>query len=162
MSDSVKETLSEVQKFVESSFNGDYEVYDVTFKQVNRRMVLGVIIDSPDGIKVSDCERVSRALGDYLDETDLIRRTFTLEVSSPGVERLFKREVDYTRNVGRLVKWTISNQETGKKEVFRARLQEYNPDRIVVRYEKGLREFPLSVVKEARAVLEFPSKNRRG
>jgi ribosome maturation factor RimP len=160
MTESVEHITSEVRRFVESSFS--YEVFDVTFKPVHGRMVLEVMLDSPDGIKVKDCEKVSKALSDYLDETDLIHRAFTLEVSSPGVERVFKRRVDYERHVGKLVKWTLLEPESGHKEVFQARLQEFSPDKIVVRSEKGLREFPLTMVKEARAVFEFPPKLQRG
>jgi ribosome maturation factor RimP len=154
------EIVAKVKDFVASTFSGTYEVYDVVYRPSNKTMLLEVFIDSPDGIMVKDCETVSRALSDFLDETDLIHCAFTLEVSSPGVERVFKRQVDFERHLGKLVKWTI--QPDGRKEVFRARLQEYTPEKIVVRSEKGLREFPLSVVKEARAVLEFPPKMKRG
>lgn len=154
--------IAGVKDFVLASFSEEYEIYDITFKPFNRTMLLEVFIDSPDGITVKDCEKVSRALSDYLDETDLIHCTYTLEVSSPGVERIFKRQVDFERHVGKLVKWTLLQQPENRKEVFRARLQEFSPERIVVRSEKGLREFPLSVVKEARAVLEFPPKMKRG
>ena len=159
MTESVERITSEVRRFVESSFS--YEIYDVTFKQINRSMVLEVTIDSPDGVTVQDCEKVSRGLSDFLDETDLIHRAFTLEVSSPGVERVFKRLVDYERHIGKLVKWTLMDEEKGQKEVFRARLTEFSPEKIVVRSEKGLREFTLKQVKEARAVFEFPAKLQR-
>lgn len=151
---------SEVKTFVENSF--PFEIFDVTYKPVHGRMVLEVTIDSPEGVSVKDCEQVSRGVSDFLDETDLIHRAFTLEVSSPGVERVFKRQVDYERHVGKMVRWTLFDEESERKEVFKARLQEFSTNRIVVRSEKGLREFPLTMVKEARAVLEFPAKTQRG
>ncbi|HAE38020.1 MAG TPA: ribosome maturation factor RimP [Candidatus Riflebacteria bacterium] len=160
MSESVDKIKSDVRAFVETSF--PYEVFDITYKPVQGRMVLEVTIDTPDGVTVQDCEKVSRGLSDFLDEVDLIHRAFTLEVSSPGVERVFKRQVDYERHVGKMVRWTLLDEATGRKEAFKARLQEFSPDRIVVRSEKGLREFPLTLVKEARAVLEFPPKMQRG
>ncbi|GAB4270626.1 MAG: ribosome maturation factor RimP [Candidatus Rifleibacteriota bacterium] len=156
------EILTRVRDFVESSFSDCYELFDLTFKPANKTMLLEVFIDSPAGITVQDCEKVSRALSDYLDEKDFIHCPYILEVSSPGVERVFKRQVDFERNVGKLVKWSLINAETGRKEVFRARLQEFSPEKIIVRTEKGLREFPLSEVKEARGVLEFPPKMKRG
>lgn len=154
--------IARVRDFVEKTFSDEYEIYDISYKPVNGTMLLGVFIDSPEGIMVKDCEKVSRALSDYLDETDFIHCNYTLEVSSPGVERVFKRRVDFERHVGKLVKWTLLKDPENSKEVFRARLQEFTPEKIVVRSEKGLREFPLSVVKEARAVLEFPPKLKRG
>lgn len=151
--------ISSVKQFVENSL--DYEVYDVTYKQVNKKMVLEVIIDSPKGICVKDCENVSRSLGTYLDETDIIRRTYTLEVSSPGVERVFKRDADYERSIGRLVRWKLVN-ESGPKSVFRARLKEFSPEKIVVETDKELCEFPLSCVLEAKAIFEFPKAKKGG
>lgn len=160
MGESVDKIRAEVKTFVENSF--PYEIFDITYKPVQGRMVLEVTIDSPEGVTVQDCEKVSRGLSDFLDEVDLIHRAFTLEVSSPGVERVFKRQVDYERHVGKMVRWSLFDEASGRKEVFKARLQEFSPDRIVVRSEKGLREFPLTMVKEAKAVLEFPPKLQRG
>lgn len=161
----IEQITESVRKFVEESFS--YEIYDVTYKQVNRRWTLEVFIDTPKGVTVEDCETVSRGLSDYLDEANIIPEAYTLEVSSPGIERVFKRQVDYERHIGKLVKWTLLNDDTTskkRKEVFEARLQEFSPEKIVVQMDKELREFPLSKVKEARAVFEFSkemSENKR-
>lgn len=165
MNEEVERIINEVRKFVEGSFS--YEIYDITFKKIGKQKVLEVFIDTPEGVTVDDCEKVSRGLSDYLDEVDLIAEAFTLEVSSPGIERVFKRQVDYERHIGKFVKWTLRKEGAdGKihKEVFEARLQEFSPDKIVVKNDKELREFPLSVVKEAQAVFEFSkemSANKR-
>ena len=165
MNEEVERIINDVRKFIEGSF--PYEIYDVTFKKIGRQKVLEVFIDTPKGVTVDDCETVSRGLSDYLDEVDLIPEAFTLEVSSPGIERVFKRQVDFERHIGKLVKWTLRSEgEDGKvrKEVFEARLQEFTPGRIVVESDKGIREFPLNMVKEAQAVFEFSkemSANKR-
>ena len=157
------DVIEAVTNYVTSSFSGLYEIYDVTYKPINRKMVLEVIIDNAEGIRVEDCEIVSRSLSEYLDEVDLIHKTYTLEVSSPGVERFMKRLVDYERHIGRLIKWYLKDSdEKDKREVFRARLQEFSPDNIVVSQNKKLRSFPLSSVEKARAILEFPQKGKRG
>jgi ribosome maturation factor RimP len=151
--------LTNIRTFVESTFAGQYEIYDLRFKSENKRLVLQVAIDGPKGITVKDCETVSRSLSRYLDETDLIHQSYNLEVSSPGAERLLKRPVDFERHIGRMVRWEIRGDD-GKKQVFQSRLQEFCPDRIVVMSDKETREFPLSTVVEARVVLEFPRKAR--
>ena len=157
--------VSKIRKFVEDSF--PYEIYDVTLKRLGKKKVLEVFIDNPQGVTVDDCEKVSRGLSDYLDEVDIIPDAFTLEVSSPGIERILKRQVDFERHVGKLVKWTLQSEGTDgkvRKEVFEARLQEFAPDKIIVQTGKELRELPLSSVKEAQAVFEFPkelSANKR-
>jgi len=154
------DVLAKIKNFVENSFAGRFDIYDACFKSANRQLILEVRIDSPIGIKVEDCENVSRSLEKYLDEIDLIHSKYTLEVSSPGVERVLKRNVDYERQIGRLVKWILHPLEGEKKEILNGRLQEFSIDRIVIQAGDGLKEFPLSRVQEARAVLEFPSKNK--
>lgn len=154
--------LTKIRTFVESSFSGQYEVYDLLLKPENRTLVLGILIDSPAGIRIQDCEVVSRAVEKFLDENDLIHRQYTLEVSSPGVERILKRPVDFERHLGRLVRWILKPSGETPRETLRGRLQEFAPSRIVVQAESGLREFPLDRVEEARAVFEFPSKPKHG
>ena len=155
-------TLDRVRDFVESSFGGEYEIYDVTLKHANGRLVLEVFIDREEGIKVEDCEIVSRELSKFLDEEDLIHRHYTLEVSSPGAERELKRPVDFRRQVGRLVRWALHPEGDQPREVFKARLQEFLEDRVVVQTEGGLREFPTTRIEQARAVLEFPAALKPG
>ncbi len=152
--------IDQVRKFVESNFAGKYDVYDVVFRSGKRRCTLEVKIDSPTGVMVSDCEAVSRALSKHLDEVDVIHLPYNLEVSSPGAERRLLRAVDYERQVGRLIRWVLKPQQEGPKEVFQARLQEFNPPIVRVSTDKELREFPLSRVDEARVVLEFPRKKK--
>jgi ribosome maturation factor RimP len=150
---------TDVREFVESSFC--FEIYDVTYKQIHRQMVLEVIIDSPDGVSVLDCETVSRGLGKYLDEANLIDQEYTLEVSSPGVERYFKRPVDYVRHIGKKVRFKIKIPSSDRNESFRGCLKEFSPECIKVQTEKGLREFSQESVIEAQAVFEFPTKLKR-
>lgn len=160
MSAAQEGVLEKVRAFIESTFEGRYEIYDLQFKTIDKRLYLQVFLDSPNGICIQDCETVSRGLSKYLDEHDLIHRRYLLEVSSPGVERVFKRPVDFERHIGALVKWTMKPDGELGREVFKARLQVFTPERITVLADEGQREFPLDAVEQARAVLEFPRKAR--
>ncbi len=155
------EALVKVRSHVETTFAGKFEIYDIRFKSMKKRLTLEVLIDGPEGIRVKDCETVSRSLSRFLDENEhLIPGSYSLDVSSPGAERILKREVDFERNVGRLVRWVLKPTKTTPKEIFQGRLHEFSPARVVVIVEKSLREFPLASVEEARTVLEFPRKTR--
>lgn len=154
--------LANVSSFIEQTFAGRYDLYDISLKHIHRQLTLEVRIDSETGIKVEDCEAVSRALEEYLETTDLIHHQYTLEVSSPGVERLLKRPVDYTRQLGRLVRWHLRPEGETPKEVFDGRLQAFEDNKAIVLTETGTREIPLSRVREARVVFEFPAKTKRG
>lgn len=67
------------------------------------RTVLRVFIDKPGGVTVSDCEQVHLSLGHALDVEDPIPHAYTLEVSSPGLDRPLKRREDYRRALGQSV-----------------------------------------------------------
>ena len=155
-----EEVLTKIRTFVETTYSGRFDIYDLKFKSQHKNMVLEVVIDGPKGITVNDCATVSRSLSRFLDETDLVHCAFVLEVSSPGAERLLKRNVDFERNVGRMIRWSVKPVPGAPKEVFKGRLQEYSPNRVVVITDKGIREFPASQVSEARCVLELPQKTR--
>ncbi|HOY68863.1 MAG TPA: ribosome maturation factor RimP [Candidatus Ozemobacteraceae bacterium] len=153
--------LAGVREFIEQTFAGRYDLYDVSLRPVNRQLTLEVKIDCDTGVKVEDCETVSRALEEFLEATDLIHQHYTLEVSSPGVERLLKRPVDYTRQLGRLVRWTLQPEGDQPKEVFEGRLQAFADGRATVLTATGTRDIPLERVREARVVFEFPAKTKQ-
>ena len=86
------------------------------------RSVVRVLIDKPGGVTVSDCERAHKALGPALDVADPFPHAYTLEVSSPGLDRPFKRLQDYQRAIGKEVmlklrqpfegQWRVTGQLT--------------------------------------------------
>lgn len=67
------------------------EIYDVEYVKEGSDWYLRAYIDKPDGVNIGDCEAVSRALSDKLDEADFIEDAYILEVSSPGLGRTLKR-----------------------------------------------------------------------
>lgn len=152
--------IENVRSFIETTFAGRYEIYDILYRGGKHRFALQVFIDSPTGITIHDCEVVSRALGNHLDEVDLIHLPYNLEVSSPGVERRLRRTVDFERSVGKLVRWVLRPVGASSKEVFQARLEEFSPPQMRVSSEKELRELTIDQVEEARLVLEFPRKKK--
>jgi ribosome maturation factor RimP len=67
------------------------------------RSIVRVLIDKPGGVTITDCEQAHKALGPALDVADPFPHAYTLEVSSPGLDRPFKRLEDYRRALGRRV-----------------------------------------------------------
>ncbi|QSV45198.1 ribosome maturation factor RimP [Geobacter benzoatilyticus] len=80
------------------------ELVDIEYKREGRHMVLRLFVDRDGGITLDDCALVSRELSEILDVEDFISENYTLEVSSPGLNRPLKKESDYERYRGRLVK----------------------------------------------------------
>ena len=77
-----------------------FELVDVEYVKEAGTWYLRAYIDKPGGITVDDCENVSRAFSDILDEKDYIEDSYIFEVSSPGLGRPLKKEKDFQRNLG--------------------------------------------------------------
>ncbi len=91
------------------------EVVDVEFRGKGPRSLLRIFIDKPSGVTHRDCEVVSTQVGAILDVEDLISGSYTLEVSSPGVERRLHRPADYTRFAGKKVKLMLKEPVEGQR-----------------------------------------------
>jgi ribosome maturation factor RimP len=87
------------------------------------RSVVRVLIDKPGGVTVTDCERAHKALGPALDVADPVPHAYTLEVSSPGLDRPFKRLQDYQRAIGKEVTLKLRQPLNGQWRVT-GRLEE--------------------------------------
>ena len=105
---------------------GQYGAYvvDVEYKKEGRDWVLRIALDKEGGIGIDDCENVSRALSDVLDEKDPIKEPYCLEVTSPGVDRKLKKEREFLYYIGREVEVKLYKATDGKKE-FRGILNGY-------------------------------------
>lgn len=80
-----------------------YELVDVEYVKEANTWYLRIYADKEGGIKINDCEAISRQIEAVLDEKDLIADAYILEVSSPGLTRALKKERDYARNLGKSV-----------------------------------------------------------
>jgi len=115
--------------------------------------VLRIFIDRHGGISHHDCELVSEQVGTVLDVEDLIPSAYTLEVSSPGLDRKLVKETDYTRFDGKLAR-IQTRIPLNQQKVFRGRLQGLHDGKVRLESPKGsVLEIPLDVIQEAR--LEF-------
>ena len=148
------EERSRVRQLVEEVVESQgYELVDVEFKGAGKSSLLRIFIDKPAGISHEDCELVSEQVGTVLDVEDLIPFSYTLEVSSPGLDRKLFKEADYIRFAGKLAK-IQTRIPLEHQKAFRGRLKGLQDGKILLELPKGdLLEIPLDVVAEAR--LEF-------
>ncbi len=148
------EEVAEKLAAVVCAENGLY-VYDVEYKKEGADNVLRVFIDSDEGVTIDDCEKVSRALSDKLDEADPIKGAYELEVSSPGVERSLKRPWHFEKALGKKVYVKMFGSEEGKKELYGI-LQSAGEEAFALKTEVG-EEITIMKDKAAlvRTVFEF-------
>lgn len=105
------------------------ELVDVELRGAGRRTLLRVTIDREGGVTVGDCERFSRDLGAMLDVEDLLEESYTLEVSSPGLDRPLKGVGDFRRHRGRLVNVGLREKVEGRG-AWTGRVEEALEDRV--------------------------------
>ena len=111
------------------------ELVDVEYVR-ERDWFLRVFIDKEGGIDIDDCSAVSNALAKKLDEEDFIREKYSLEVSSPGIDRPLKKDKDLVSHYGTRVDLAFFAPYEGKKQMT-AVLQSYDQDNLVLTDEKN-------------------------
>lgn len=144
-----------VNQWVEDIISGtDTELVDVEFVKEGPGWVLRVFLDKPAGIDIDDCQALSIELSKKLDETDPIPQAYSLEVSSPGIERPLKREADFHRFAGEIITLRTYAPIAGQKN-FKGRLRKFEKGIIFLEFEKGLVEIPYDQVAKAKLHVEF-------
>jgi len=86
---------------------------------------LRLLLEKPDGVTLSDCEHVSKLVSAYLDVVDFGKSRYVLEVSSPGLDRPLHRASHWERSVGRKVRVTLEDPQTGKRRTVTGRLEAF-------------------------------------
>ena len=138
------------------------EIFDVQFRREAGGMVLRVRIDRPgpaaaaeECVSVDDCARVSRDLSAVLDVEELIPTAYTLEVSSPGLDRPLRHADDYRRFTGRRAKLVVRPAVDGQT-FFRGRVGGVDGTDVLVDEDNGKRHrVPLDAITRANLEVEF-------
>jgi ribosome maturation factor RimP len=138
------------------------QIFDVEFRREGRGMVLRVRLDRPgpsataeDSVSVEDCARVSRDLSAVLDVEDTVPVAYTLEVSSPGLDRPLRHADDYRRFAGRRAKLVMREAVDGQKFV-KGILGGVEGHDVLIDGDQGQRHrVPIGVITRANLEVEF-------
>lgn len=133
---------------------GELELVDVEYKKEQQGWVLRVFLDKPGGINIEDCQQVSRLLDEKLDLEDPIPGAYSLEVSSPGIERPLTKARDYERFAGRLAEIRTYNGLYGRKR-FQGVLQGLQGEKVLMDFEGETIEIPLQLIAKANLAPDF-------
>jgi ribosome maturation factor RimP len=127
---SVEEQVREIADRVAASQG--LEVWDVELRgTAGKSRLLRIYIDGPEGVTLENCENVSREMSTILDIEDPVKGAYTLEVSSPGLDRKLRNAADYERFIGNLVKLQTLEPVSGTRN-FEGRLQEAKDGRLTL------------------------------
>jgi len=135
--------------------NDDIELVDIEYESVGKRKVLRVLIHKPGGVKIEDCQYVSRLIEPVLDVNELIAGDYILEVASPGLDRPLKTEADFRRVYGHSVK-IITNRAINNRNQFVGEVNHVENGIVELTDTSSKRiQIPVNQIVKARLEIEF-------
>lgn len=132
----------------------EVEIYDVEYVKEGSDFYLRAYIDKPGGVDILDCEKVSRALSDKLDEVDFIEDAYILEVSSPGLGRTLKKEKHFLKSMGQEVELKTYKPIDKCKE-FVGILENYDQGNVTLKMEDKTVTFQKADVALVKLTIDF-------
>ena len=113
-----------------------YELYDVIYTKEGSNKILRIVIDSEKGISLDDCEKVNNEIKETIDEANPIEEQYFLEISSPGIERVLRKDKHLEQNIGKDINVKLfKKDENGAKE-YLGTLKEFNQNEIIIETEE--------------------------
>lgn len=145
-----------VEKLVEPIIEKiGYELYDVEYAKEGKNYFLRIFIDNEKGIDLNDCEKVNNAITDILDDENYIKEQYFLEVSSPGVERILRKDKHLKQNIGQQINIKLfKKDENGKKE-YTGKLKEFNEQHIKIKQEEKELEIERKNISQIKTVYNW-------
>ena len=131
-----------------------YECWGIEFISQGRHSVLRVYIDHEDGILIDDCEKVSRQLSAVMDVEDPISSEYTLEVSSPGVDRQLFTLEQFARYVGEQVKIKLRSPIEERRN-YQGLLRSVEDQDVVVQVDEYEYLLPIDLIEKANILPPF-------
>ena len=113
-----------------------YVLYDIEYVKEGKEYHLYIYIDSDKGIGIDDCEKVTNAINPILDELDIIKDQYFLEVSSCGLERKLKKKWHYEKQIGNKIRVYLFKKVQESRE-YTGVLREYNDDFLRIECDNG-------------------------
>lgn len=142
----IEERLREIAE--NSATSRGVELVELLYLRPGRRQVVRLIVDKVGGVTIDECAEVSRRMSADLDMTDVLTGRYTLEVSSPGIDRPLRTAADFRRKTGRTVSVRFKAEE-GTAEIVEGVIGEVDEHSVTV----GERQLAIAHIVEGRLVI---------
>lgn len=109
-----------------------YDLYDVEYSKEGKNYFLRIFVDQPKGIDLTDCEKVNDAINDLLDQADYIKEQYFLEVSSPGIERILRKDKHLSQNIGKEINIKLFRKDENGNKEYQGILKAFNESEIIL------------------------------
>ena len=152
----IEELKDKIRAIIEPVINSlGIELDDIEFDRMRSKALMRVFIDKEEGVRIDDCERVSREIESVLDVEDPIPYAYVLEVSSPGLDRPLRKPADYKRFTGKTIR-AVTIEPVGKETFFIGKLIEADDNGIVILLPKEKKiTVPYKNISKARLEVEI-------
>ena len=130
------------------------DLVDVEYKKAGKNWILRIFIDKAQGVTVGDCQKLSRQIEDLIEVHELISEAYTLEVSSPGLDRPLKKEPDFLRNKGKRVQVKTFSPIDDRKR-FSGTIKDFANDVLFLEDEGGVLEIQWAQIAQAKLIIEL-------
>lgn len=132
-------TESKVEKLIAPKVEKlGYELYDVEYVKEGKDYYLRVYIESPNGISLDDCEKVSNEITDMLDKENYIKEQYFLEVSSTGIEKVLKKDKHLKANIGVEVQVKLF-KPIEKSKQYQGILKDFNENEVIIETDEEIK-----------------------
>ena len=139
MAGNISASVEQLIKPIAESFG--LEIVEVDYSKKTNGMNLTIFIDKPNGVSIDDCERLHHAIDEPLDNLDPTSGApYTLNVSSPGLDRPLKSKRDYEKNLNKEIIVKLYAAEGGKKR-FEGFLHSFDDDSLTIQTVNGMKKF---------------------
>ena len=126
----IEEKVEELIKY--KIENIGYSLYDVEYAKEGPNYYLRIYIDSPKGIDLNDCEKVSNEINDVLDEANYIKEQYYLEVSSPGIERILRKDNHLEQNIGNQIEVKLFKKDEKGNKSYIGELKAFDANMVII------------------------------
>ena len=109
-----------------------YDLYDVEYVKEGKNYFLRVYIDNEKGISLEDCEKVSNEINPLLDEANIIADQYFLEVSSPGIERVLRKDKHLEKNIGKEVEVKLFKKDEKGNKSYTGILNDFSEEKVKI------------------------------
>ena len=114
-----------------------YELYDVLYVKEGSNKILRIVIDSEKGISLDDCEKVNNEIKETIDEANPIEEQYFLEISSPGIERLLRKDWQLKKYLNEEVEIKLFKKDENSKKEYTAILKEVTDEYLTIQEDEN-------------------------
>jgi len=131
-----------------------YELYDVEYVKEGQSYYLRVYIDNEAGINLEDCEKVSNGIDDILDEANYIKEQYFLEVSSPGIERVLRKDKHLEKYIGSEIEVKLF-KPINKQKQYIGILESFNNENIKLNVNEDVLEISRKDISQIKTIYNW-------